>query len=148
MAELIIILDAREQVLHVVYGIYLYIMTSSDENISAYCPFVRGIHRSTVDSLAKGQNADLWCFLVVNLNKLLNKHSIYRLSETSWRSFEVAVNNSWQGYFSLLGEGIELWVMPDMSISTTTLFGMCYLDSYIFKKIQWRLAYQRQNNGQ
>ena len=38
----------------------------------------------------KDSNADLWCFVVVSLNKLLNKHSIERQSETPWWSFDVA----------------------------------------------------------
>ena len=35
--------------------------------------------------------ADLWCFFVVNLNKLLNKNSIDRKFETSWRAFDTPV---------------------------------------------------------
>ena len=33
----------------------------------------------------RDSDADLWCFFVVSLNKLLNKHSIARQCETPWR---------------------------------------------------------------
>ena len=39
----------------------------------------------------KHSNVDLWCFFVVSLNKLSKKHSMDRLFETPWRSFDVTV---------------------------------------------------------
>ena len=68
-------------------------MTSSNGNIiRASVPFcgeyspVTGGFPSQRDN-----NADLWCFFVVSLNKLLNKHSIDRLFETPSPPFSVAV---------------------------------------------------------
>ena len=41
-----------------------FMMTSSNGNIFLrYWPFVRGIHRSPVNSLTKASDAELWCFL-------------------------------------------------------------------------------------
>ena len=42
-------------------------------------------------SAQRDNNGDLWCFFVVSLNKLLNKHSIGRQFEVPWRLFDVAV---------------------------------------------------------
>ena len=38
-----------------------------------YCPFVRGIHRSSVNSPTKGSDAELWCFFDMYPNKRLSK---------------------------------------------------------------------------
>ena len=39
----------------------------------------------------RDSNMDLWCFFVVSLNKLLNKHSIDQLFRMPWQSFDVTV---------------------------------------------------------
>ena len=49
-------------------------------------PFVRGIHRSQVDSITKASNAEFWYFLDPRLNKRLRKQSRRRWFETSSRS--------------------------------------------------------------
>ena len=57
-----------------------------------YWPFVRGIHRSPVDSLHKGpviRHFDV--SFDVSLCKLLNKQSRDRYIKMSWRSFDVTV---------------------------------------------------------
>ena len=69
------------------------IMKSSNGNIShVTVPGVRRMHPSPVVSphTLRDSNADIWCFFVANLNKLLNKHSIDQYFGTPWRSFDVA----------------------------------------------------------
>ena len=39
----------------------------------------------------RDSNMDLWCFFVVSLNKLLNKHSIDQLFRMPWQSFDVTI---------------------------------------------------------
>ena len=51
-----------------------------------YWPFVRGIHRSTMDSLHKGPVVRTVCLFYIIPSKLLTKHSGDRWAETSWRS--------------------------------------------------------------
>ena len=41
-----------------------------------YRPFVRGIHRSPMNSRTKASVAELWCFFDLLLNKLLSKQSL------------------------------------------------------------------------
>ena len=47
-----------------------------------YWPFVRGIHRSSVDSLTKVSDAELWCIPFLRLNKRLSKQPKRRWFET------------------------------------------------------------------
>ena len=57
-------------------------MVTSWKHFPHCCPFVKGIHRSPVDSLCKGQvTRNFNVFFGVNLNKLLHK-------QWSWRSCE------------------------------------------------------------
>ena len=70
------------------------IMTSSNGNIFRVTgPLWRESHRSPVDSPNKGQWRRPLMFLCcyISLKKRLNKHSIGRLLETPWVSFNVAV---------------------------------------------------------
>ena len=60
-----------------------------------YWPFVRGIHRSPVDSLHKGSVIRWFVIFVVDMNKLLKKQTSCRRFETSWRSCDVTVIQSW-----------------------------------------------------
>ena len=50
--------------------------------------FVRGIRWSQINSFHKKPVMELWCFIVVNLNELLNKRSICWWFETTWRPCE------------------------------------------------------------
>ena len=54
-----------------------------------YWPFVRGIHRSPVNSPHKASDAELWCFLCSPLNKHSSKQSLdwwfETLSRPLWR---------------------------------------------------------------
>ena len=47
-----------------------------------YWPFMRGIHRATMDSLTKASDAELGCFLWSAPEQGLNKQSRHRLLET------------------------------------------------------------------
>ena len=54
-----------------------------------YWPFVRGIHRSPVNSRTKASDAELWCFFDRRLNERLSKQSwgwwFETLSRPLWR---------------------------------------------------------------
>ena len=50
-------------------------MTSSNENILRYWPFVQGIHRSRWSSRTKASDAKLFVFFDLRLNKRLRKQS-------------------------------------------------------------------------
>ena len=50
-----------------------------------YWPFVRGIHRSPVNSHTKASDAELWCFFYLHLKKPLSKQSWGRWFETLLR---------------------------------------------------------------
>ena len=57
-----------------------------------YWPFVRGIHRSPVDSQTKASGAEIWCFLwYIHLNKRLNKQWSCWWFRTPCRSCDVTV---------------------------------------------------------
>ena len=51
-----------------------------------YRPFARGIHCSSVDSLTKAIDAELWCFFNLRPNRCLSKQSRRRWNETPSRS--------------------------------------------------------------
>ena len=81
-----------------------HIMTSSNGNIfRATGPFVRGIHRSPVNSRHKGQwRGDLMFSLICALNK--------RLSKQSWRwRFETQSRSLWRHCYDLLWFDAILW---------------------------------------
>ena len=44
-----------------------------------------------MDFPQRGRFEELWCSIVVNLNKLLNKKSSWRWFETSWRSCDINI---------------------------------------------------------
>ena len=44
-----------------------------------------------MDFPKRGRFEELWCSIVVNLNKLLNKQSSWRCFETSWRSCDINI---------------------------------------------------------
>ena len=57
-----------------------------------YWPFVRGIHRSPVDSPHKGSVMPMFgVFFDISLNRMSNKHSICRWLKTPLRSCEITV---------------------------------------------------------
>ena len=58
---------------------------------SALLGLCGGIHRSPVDSFHKGPVMRTFNVCDVSPNKLLNKHSSDRLSETPWRSYDFIV---------------------------------------------------------
>ena len=61
------------------------------EYFPRHWPFVRGIHRSPVNTTHKASNADFLCFFDVGPHNLLNKQLGDRWFDTTWRSYDVIV---------------------------------------------------------
>ena len=55
-------------------------------HFTRYWPFVKGIHRSPVDSPPEGQSGGTLMIFYLRLNKRLSKQSRYRWLEPPWRS--------------------------------------------------------------
>ena len=71
-------------------------MISWHRNMSTLLAFVRAIHRSPVNSPHRvASNAELWCFLCFQVNKLLNKQASCRWFDTSCCSSDVTVMLWW-----------------------------------------------------
>ena len=79
MRELYVVVKANDAVIWMI-GLYLnIIITSSNENIFQLLSLCDGKPPVTGGFPAqKDSDMDLWCYFVVSLNKLLNKHLIGR----------------------------------------------------------------------
>ena len=101
-----------------------------------YWPFVRGIHRSPLNSRTNASHAELLCFFDLRLNK--------RLSKQSWRWwFETPSRPSWRHCNDVLYDHCDgTRATIRLSVSEATLTNI--VKQIIFTFSQWELMIWQQ----